>query len=134
MEWKILLIPIIGFIIGYSTNWIALVMLFHPHRKILGLQGVIPKRKDLLAKNIAVAIPEIMPPYFKHIEKIPIIGRKIIESFKKAVETQIINLSDEELENIVYGVVKNEMRFIVWVGGILGFLIGLIQVAIILFL
>lgn len=132
MELKILLIPVIGFIIGYLTNWIALVMLFHPRKKFFGIQGVVPKRKELLARNLADVTPEIMPPYFKNVEKIPIIGKKIIEYFKKAVETQIISLSDEELEKIVYRVVKNEMKFILWIGGIVGFLIGLAQLAIIL--
>ncbi|MEN9626289.1 MAG: hypothetical protein RL557_617 [archaeon] len=130
MELNFFLIPIIGFIIGYVTNWIAIVMLFHPRQKILGMQGVIPKRKLLLAKKISEITPEIMPPYFKQLEKIPLIGRKIIEAFKQSVETQIHSLSDEQLEQMTYKVLKQEFFFIEFIGGILGFLIGLIQLGI----
>jgi len=127
---KILLMPVIGFIIGYFTNYIAIKMLFHPRNKILGIQGVLPKRKEILARKIGQVTPEIMPPYFKKIEQIPIIGIPIIEAFKKAVENQINSLSIDELEKIIFQVVKKELNFVMWVGGILGFLIGIIQVLI----
>jgi len=130
MDWKLLLIPLIGFFIGYITNYLVIVILFHPKKKVLGVQGIIPKRKSLLAKKISDITPEIMPPYFKKIEKIPIVGKIVIDEFKKAVETQINNLSDEELEILIHKILKKEMRFIVWMGGVLGLLIGLIQLLI----
>ena len=129
-----MLIPLIGFIIGYVTNWIAIVMLFHPRQNILGIQGIIPKRKAMLAKKISEITPEIMPPYFKQLEKIPIIGRKIIEAFKRSVEMQIHSLSDEELEQLTYKVLRQEFFFIELIGGILGFLIGLLQLGIALWM
>ena len=129
---KILLIPVIGFIIGYFTNYIAIKMLFHPRKKIFGIQGVLPKRKEILAKKIGQITPEIMPPYFKKIQQIPVIGIPIIEAFKKAVENQINSLSIDELEKIIFQVVKKELNFVIWIGGIIGFLIGLIQALIML--
>jgi len=129
---KILLIPVIGFIIGYFTNYIAIKMLFHPRKKIFGIQGVLPKRKEILAKKIGQITPEIMPPYFKKIQQIPVIGIPIIEAFKKAVENQINSLSIDELEKIIFQIVKKELNFVVWIGGIIGFLIGLIQALIML--
>jgi len=129
---KILLMPVIGFIIGYFTNYLAIKMLFHPRNKVFGIQGVLPKRKEILAKKIGQITPEIMPPYFKKIQQIPIIGIPIIEAFKKAVENQINSLSIDELEQIIFQVVKKELNFVVWVGGIIGFLIGLIQALIML--
>lgn len=127
IEIKILLIPVIGFIIGSATNYLAIIMLFHPRKKILGIQGLIIKRKQILAKKIGEAAPEIMPPYFKRLEKIPLIGNKLIEAFKKAVENQINSLSEDELEKIIFNVMKKEMRFVVWMGGVIGFLIGCLQ-------
>jgi uncharacterized membrane protein YheB (UPF0754 family) len=128
IETKILLIPFVGFIIGSFTNYLAIKMLFHPKKRIFGLQGLLPKRREILARKIGDATPEIMPPYFKKIEKIPIIGDKIITAFKKAVEKQINSLSEEELEKIIFQVMKKEMRFVIWAGGIIGFLIGCAQV------
>jgi len=55
--------PIIGAIIGYITNFIAVRMLFHPYEpiKIFGFTlpftpGIIPKRKPKLAKAISRAV------------------------------------------------------------------------------
>jgi uncharacterized membrane protein YheB (UPF0754 family) len=125
---KIILIPIVGFIIGSFTNYLAIKMLFHPRKKIFGIQGLLPKRKDILAKKIGEATHKIMPPYFKKIENIPIFGNKILEAFNKSVEQQIKSLSEDELEIIIFGVMKKEMRFVIWAGGIIGFLIGCFQV------
>ena len=51
--------PIIGAIIGYGTNWIAIKMLFRPRKAVkIGrftlpfTPGIIPKRKDELAKAV----------------------------------------------------------------------------------
>jgi len=132
MMYKIILMPIIGFIIGYFTNYIAIKMLFHPRKKVLGFQGVLPRRKKILAAKIGEITPEIMPPYFKKIKSIPIVGEKIMGAFQKSVENQINNLSIDELEKIILKVAKKELMFITWIGGILGFLIGLVQAGILL--
>lgn len=57
--------PIIGAIIGYITNFIAVKMLFHPYKpiKIFGFTlpftpGIIPKRKTQLAKAISHAVSD----------------------------------------------------------------------------
>ena len=55
--------PIIGAIIGYGTNWIAVKMLFHPRKPIAVFgktlpftPGIIPKRQPKLAKAIAATV------------------------------------------------------------------------------
>ena len=55
--------PLIGALIGYITNFIAVKMLFHPYNpiKIFGFTlpftpGIIPKRKPKLAKAISNAV------------------------------------------------------------------------------
>ncbi len=57
--WKIAMVPIIGAIIGYATNWIAVKMLFRPRHEIyIGkfklpfTPGVIPKGQPRLARAI----------------------------------------------------------------------------------
>lgn len=57
LSWKMMLIPIVGAIIGYATNWVAVKMLFYPHhevrflgRKLPFTPGVIPKGQSRLAK------------------------------------------------------------------------------------
>ena len=57
-----LLMVVIGGLIGYLTNRLAIKMLFRPINPIrLGiftLQGVFPKRKDQMAKSLAKTIEE----------------------------------------------------------------------------
>ncbi len=59
MDLSVLTGPVIGAIIGYGTNWIAIKMLFRPRKPIkIGkftlpfTPGIIPKRKEKLAKAI----------------------------------------------------------------------------------
>lgn len=55
--------PLIGAVIGYCTNYIAVKMLFHPYKKIkLGgftlpfTPGIIPKRQEDLAQAVGKAV------------------------------------------------------------------------------
>ena len=54
--------PVIGAVIGWFTNWLAIRMLFRPRRpvRILGwtLQGVIPRRHAQLAARIAETVQD----------------------------------------------------------------------------
>ncbi len=63
MDLSILVGPIIGAVIGYGTNWIAIKMLFRPLKPVkIGnftlpfTPGIIPKRKDKLAKAIGESV------------------------------------------------------------------------------
>lgn len=60
-----LITPLVGGVIGYVTNDIAIRMLFRPHNakylfgfKIPFTPGIIPKEKDRMAKTVASAITE----------------------------------------------------------------------------
>jgi uncharacterized membrane protein YheB (UPF0754 family) len=130
MELRILFIPVVGFFIGYLTNYLAVKMLFYPRKRILGYQGVIPRRKREIAKKISEESIKIMPDYLRNIKKIPVIGEKFLSYFKKSIEVQINNLSDEELESIVLQIARREFRIISFIGGVLGFIIGLFQILI----
>lgn len=42
----------VGAIIGWATNLIAIKMLFHPRKRVLGLQGLMPRRQRELARDV----------------------------------------------------------------------------------
>ena len=105
-------------------------MLFHPRTKILGIQGLLPKHRKQLAQRIGDVSIELIPSNLREIEKIPIIGTATIQYIKNSVENQINSLSITQLESIVLRVAQKELRFITWIGGLIGFLIGLIQIGI----
>ena len=76
-------------------------MLFHPRKPILGIQGLLPKRRQMLAEKISDAATRILPDSVRKLENIPILGPTIISEFKKTVEAQVNNLSLKELEDII---------------------------------
>ncbi|MBT1247263.1 MULTISPECIES: DUF445 family protein [unclassified Thermosipho (in: thermotogales)] len=47
-----------GALVGYITNMLAIWMLFNPKRKILGIQGVIPRKKYEIAQNLSRVIED----------------------------------------------------------------------------
>jgi len=98
-----IVLSITGALIGWLTNLIAINFLFRPNKKILGIQGVIPKRKKILSEKIAEASLNFLPKKIENLTKIPFIGNQIINYLKK------------------------ELRFIETSGAVLGFIIGLIQ-------
>lgn len=64
---KLIAGPVIGALIGYCTNYIAVKMLFKPHhpvmlgnRRLPFTPGLIPKRKDELAGAIGSAISDVL--------------------------------------------------------------------------
>jgi uncharacterized membrane protein YheB (UPF0754 family) len=140
IEIKLIFLPIVGAIIGLITNWLAVSMLFHPKRKVLGVQGVIPKRKEDIAKRIGesslVILPESLDKILNKIKKSGIFGEKtyqiLINYLRSGVERKINKLDNDEIERLVIKTAKKELRFIVWIGGLIGFLIGCIQLIILL--
>ncbi|MFW6049396.1 MAG: DUF445 domain-containing protein, partial [Candidatus Bipolaricaulota bacterium] len=53
------LVPVVASVIGYSTNWIAIKMLFRPlqEKRVFGFRvpftpGLVPRRKNEIAENI----------------------------------------------------------------------------------
>lgn len=64
---KLIAGPLIGAVIGYFTNYIAVKMLFKPHRPVMVgkhrlpfTPGLIPKRKDELAGAIGGAVSDVL--------------------------------------------------------------------------
>ncbi len=48
---RFLVYPLLGAFVGYITNYIAIKLLFWPKRRVLGVQGLLPKRKAEIAKR-----------------------------------------------------------------------------------
>ncbi|MCL2602933.1 MAG: DUF445 family protein [Defluviitaleaceae bacterium] len=204
-----LLPPILGAIIAFSTNWIAIVMLFRPHKekRVFGLRipftpGLVPREKAKLGRKLGEAIqkhlltPEVLtqslvdPERFfadavdniKNLsERFPELDRNLAELTRNIVKENVsgfasmfVNkdkvyasikeglvkylseesnqalLSDKmftvaqnipiadmvekkmaaydvaEAEAMILSVVGRELRVIVMLGGVFGFLIGLL--------
>lgn len=118
MYLKAIIIIIIGAVIGWITNYIAIKMLFKPHREInLGffkVQGVIPKRKHEIGVRIAETIKNniiSMDDIIKSLDKEKIVIElenivdKILEGkIKKEIITNFpmaaMFLSDSVIEKI----------------------------------
>ena len=57
-EFKPLVFPVLGALIGYVTNVIAVWMIFNPKKPLPGIkyQGIVPKSKEQIAENLAQTI------------------------------------------------------------------------------
>ena len=188
---RILILAIIGGLIGYITNVIAIKLIFRPINPIkipifnIEIVGMIPKRKSAIAKNIGeiisdqfLSIDEIIDSMITIEDKenitnyiklkvklilnekmtlIPSTIKSLVQNYvaeiiedeirqsidelceeiiikannriniKEMVETKINELDLYELEEIILTIVKKELRHIEVLGLILGFLIGIIQ-------
>lgn len=194
MDWfYIVLTPLVGALIGYFTNWLAVKLLFHPHTPytvpLIGytIQGLLPKRRYELARQIGEVVekellsmedilalsrrgeltdrlvlllseavhkavmeklPKIFPLSFKRIAaqaladvvavQVPPIMVWLMEEISshlkenvkisKVIEDKLNQFSLSRLEEVVFRVAATELRHIVVLGGVLGFVIGAVQV------
>ena len=190
--WTWITIPAISGIIGWSTNWIAVKMIFRPirERRILGIrvQGLIGKRQQELAsaigrvvgehlvehKDIVRALNKLdfgavfsgvldrgLAPKVKELRGLPLIGGFLTESrvddiknsivqgilahkeavldeverglekgldVPRLVQQKVATFAIEKLERMILDVASRELRAIEVLGGVLGVLIGLVQV------
>lgn len=189
---KVLVFALIGALIGWITNLIAIKLLFRPFYPIkipvfnFSIQGLIPKRRDEIASSIGSVIeqellsfdelvdkvigdknisqikvaiknkineiirdklPSIIPSFFKNmilsyiddfIEKdgdaiINDLIRKSIDkaskdiSISEIVEDKIKAFEIERIEEIIISIAKTELKHIEILGGVLGFIIGVVQ-------
>lgn len=196
MNYYYLLIPMIGAIIGYFTNYIAVKMLFRPIKPIriplinLKIQGLLPSRKDELAESIAKSIESnllsidnildefdneaikeeldiiiedtinkkinnnfkyVMPRLLKDVSReiiVDIIKEEVHNNFddwmkaltekiknevdiKSMIEEKIKSFSMLTLEKIILEIASKELKHIEYLGGVIGFIIGIGQLIVI---
>lgn len=101
-----ILFPIIGGVIGWITNFIAIKMLFYPRKPInLGLfkiQGVFPKRQKVFAERIA----NVVSAELIHIDEIKV----AITKEENLVE--VYDLIDDKIENFLKTKLGEAMPFL----------------------
>jgi len=196
MNYYYLLVPIMGAIIGYFTNFIAVKMLFRPLEPIniplfnIKIQGLLPSRRDELAESIAESIESnllsidnimeefdnemikeelnfiiedtidqkikknfkyVMPRILKDLSReiiVDAIKEEVDDNFddwmktltgkikdeidiKEMVEMKIKSFSLITLEELVLDIASRELKHIEYLGGVIGFIIGLGQLLLI---
>ena len=77
------------------------------------------KIKEGMLEEIELLLPELISQYTDSL------SQKI--DIEKMVTEKVTNFSSDKLEEILQSVMKKEFRFIEIIGGVLGFVIGLIQ-------
>ena len=113
--WKYIATPVIGAIIGYVTNWIAVKMLFRPRReiRIFGKRlpftpGVIPRGQGRLARAVGEVVEtQLLTPEFMG-EKL--LSKESEEEFKCHVQDWVNaqKNSEESLRLTVTNIVTEE--------------------------
>ncbi|MDR3681759.1 MAG: DUF445 family protein [Flavipsychrobacter sp.] len=82
-------------------------------------EGMLNKIKEGLMEEIDLLLPEIISKYTNNLtQKVDI---------EKMVTERVSNFSSDKLEEILAAVMSKEFRFVELIGGVLGFVIGLIQ-------
>jgi uncharacterized membrane protein YheB (UPF0754 family) len=172
---RFLVYPAVGSFLGFITNFIAIKLLFHPRRSILGVQGLLPKRKaDIAARAGSIVnkylvntneirkrmdrekLEKAIEAFLEHhrgrmvdlpLIRVPLVkllagllvdqdgyfNRKIAEAVihqdtvSDIVKQKINEFDVSALETLVKQASGPEIRFIMFSGAFLGFIIGLTQ-------
>ncbi len=191
MDYALLLPPLSGTAIGWFTNYVAIKLLFKPHRRVeifgLNIQGVIPKRRKEISRSIARAIEKellssedlakvlsglnweeeiertveeaVEHRFSSKMSSIPVIGlvsdniknqikyyitkellrqleRKkgsFTEKFKNNINieelmvSKIDQLDLKRFEGLLSDFISKELKHLEWLGGLMGFFIGVAQ-------
>lgn len=153
-----IVIILISAFIGWMTNYLAIKSLFRPRNKILFFQGIIPKRKkDIIYSFVDVLLDEVfsdkvcnniigqiydektkdLNSLFFFDEFLKEIRSDIIvyvsdglkrDEIRQIVFDRLNDFDDKKIEKIIYKCLRKELKFVEFMGAILGFIIGLIQV------
>lgn len=84
--------------------------------------NTIEKIKTVFVKEMEDLLPELIDKYVESL-------RHELD-LEKIVTTKVAGFSSDKLEDILNSIMKKEFRFVEIIGGVLGFLIGLLQVVI----
>lgn len=100
--WKTLSIPVVAGFVGWSTNWLAVWMTFHPIefvgiRPYLGWQGIIPSKARRMA---GLAVQSILSKLISQREIIEVLdprklAAQVVESFDPMLEPWVDELMHE---------------------------------------
>jgi uncharacterized membrane protein YheB (UPF0754 family) len=100
---RLLLLIVIGGLIGYITNKLAIKMLFRPVNPIrflgLTIQGVFPKRKDKIAMSLAEIIERDL--LSKDVLMEELLSEENVEKIKDMIKVQIIDALSDNIPPMV---------------------------------
>lgn len=88
-------------------------------------EKTIVKLKAVFLEEMNQLFPTLMKKYAQQLEEDLDLERIVTE--------KVINFSSDKLESLLYQIMSKEFRFVEIIGGVIGFLIGLLQVGITLF-
>lgn len=94
---KLAILSTVGAAIGWSTNYLAIRMLFRPYQKVrigfFSIQGLLPKRRHEVAANIARTVG-------KELLSVDDITKVLEEvDFEAAVRQKINNIIEQKIDN-----------------------------------
>ncbi len=88
----LVILPILGAVIGYTTKWVSVQLIFKPARFIgigpVGWQGVVQRRSPKFAAGVADMLAEVMPVG-------EIVGRVDVEGLVDAMTDRLAEVIDE---------------------------------------
>jgi len=79
--------------------------------------------RDKICLEIESFIPQITLQFFNRLDTV---------NLENIVFEQVASFTSDKLENMMMSVIQDELRFIEWAGAFLGFMIGLMQVLLLL--
>lgn len=83
-------------------------------------EGMLQKIKEGLMEEIEVLLPQLINQYTDKLS-----GSIDVEAI---VTEKVANFSSDKLEEILVSIMKKEFKFVEIIGGVLGFIIGLLQI------
>ena len=96
---------------------------FNPILKTLIKDNLIFQLRDKICAEIETFIPRITHQFFHRLDKV---------NLENMVFEQVASFTSDKLEHMMMSVIQKELRFIEWAGAFLGFIIGVIQVLLLL--
>ena len=106
---KFIIGSLIGAVIGYITNWLAIKMLFRPHKelrigkfKVPFTPGLIPKEKSRIAKSVGESIGQHL--LTKETIMKSLCSENMNDQLDSWVKDKIVSLENSQLT------IKSEMK------------------------
>lgn len=90
--------PIIGAIIGYFTNYLAVKMIFRPRIPVMGVQGLIPRRREDLAQKIGETVSSHLVTKEDVLSNLPM--NELQTHFESLIGEKVDAFIDENLMSI----------------------------------
>lgn len=85
-------------------------------------EKTIQKLKSVFLEEMELLFPQLMKQYVKHLEKDLDLENIVVE--------KVASFSNDKLEDLLFQIMAKEFRFVEIIGGVLGFIIGLVQAGI----